>query len=313
MRSGWRRWSQALPAVWLALPPKPQRLDAPAGSGIRGAIHIHTKRSDGSGTPEQVAAAAARAGLQFIVLTDHGDGTRTPSRPAYYSGVLVVDALEISSDDGHVVALGLPKMPYPLAGEVRDIVDDIARMGAMSIAAHPGSPKPKLRWTEWTSAFSGLEWLNGDSEWRDEGWSVARALLTYPFGAVPSLATMLDRPDVILRRWDALTARRRVVALAGTDAHARLDIRGDESGGRFGHAADSGVRINVQGVLDKRARRDADSGRLSRTVRRFSTPFNRVACIRRSMRWRHRQRCRSQHVPGEVTWTMGDFVPRRGR
>jgi hypothetical protein len=159
-------------------------------------MHIHTKRSDGSGTPEQVAAAAARAGLQFIVLTDHGDGSvRTPSRPTYHSGVLVVDAVEISGDDGHVVALGLAKTPYPLGGEVRDIVEDVARMGAMPIAAHPGSAKPNLRWTEWTSAFSGLEWLNGDSEYRDEGWSIARTLLTYPFRSAPSLARMLDRPE----------------------------------------------------------------------------------------------------------------------
>ena len=220
--------------VYLTLPPQPRVLATSAGVGVRGAMHVHTKRSDGSGTPEQVAAAAARAGLQFIILTDHGDATRTPTRPAYQSGVLVIDAVEISGDDGHVVALGLPKTPYPLGGEVRDIVEDVERLGAMSVAAHPGSPKPGLRWTEWASPFSGLEWLNGDSESRDERWfGLARALFTYPFRATASLATLLDRPDAVLRRWDALTARRRVVGVAGTDAHARLDVRGDESGGRL--------------------------------------------------------------------------------
>ena len=220
--------------VYVALPPNPQILAAPSAVGVRGAMHIHTKRSDGSGTPDQVAAAAARAGLQFIILTDHGDGTRTPSRPAYHSGVLVIDAAEISGEDGHVVALGLPRTMYPLGGEVRDIVEDVERLGGMSVAAHPGSPKRGLRWTEWTSPFSGLEWLNGDSESRDEQWSgLARTLLTYPFRATASLATLLDRPDAVLRRWDALTARRRVVGVAGADAHARLDVRGDESGGRL--------------------------------------------------------------------------------
>ena len=68
--------------VYLALPAQPQALAAIPAVGVRGAMHIHTKRSDGSGTPEQVAAAAARAGLQFIILTDHGDATRTPARPA---------------------------------------------------------------------------------------------------------------------------------------------------------------------------------------------------------------------------------------
>ena len=59
---------------------------APAGAVVRGAYHIHSQRSDGSGTVDSIAAAAARAGLQFIILTDHGDGTRTPDPPSYRSG-----------------------------------------------------------------------------------------------------------------------------------------------------------------------------------------------------------------------------------
>jgi len=299
-------------AVWLAMPPPPQKLAAPAGwSGIRGAIHIHTKRSDGSGTPEQVAAAAARAGLQFIILTDHGDGTRTPLPPAYHSGVLVVDCLEVSGDDGHVVVLGLSKTPYPLGGEVRDIVDDVGRMGAMAVAAHPGSPKPGLRWTEWTSPFSGLEWLNGDSESRDEGWSIARTLLTYPFRAAPSLATMLDRPEEILRRWDALASRRRVVGLAGTDAHARLDVRGNDSGGRLAMLPIPGYEpmfrtfsMTAPGItLTREADKDAVAlldairgGRVYTNIDALATP----AAVSFSA------------ARGDQTWAMGDLVPPAG-
>lgn len=214
--------------VYSALPPGSQTLPGEV-DGVRGAIHVHTNRSDGSGTLQQVAAAAARAGLQFVVLTDHGDatrlddGTRLPQSPRYVGNVLVVDAVEISADDGHVVVLGLPEVPYPLGGDVRDIVEDASRFGATTIAAHPGSQKPELRWTEWTATFSGLEWLNGDSESRAESWpALARVLFAYPWRQAESLSTLLDRPDDILRRWDALTARRRVVALAGADAHARL-------------------------------------------------------------------------------------------
>jgi hypothetical protein len=203
-------------------------LSTTSTTGVRGAIHVHTRRSDGSGSPEEVAIAAANAGLKFVVLTDHGDGTRTPVLPVYHRGVLIVDAVEISAEDGHVLALGLAKTPYPLGGDARDIVEDVARLGGMSIAAHPGSAKPELRWTEWASPFDGLEWLNGDSESRDEPWQAwARALFTYPIRPSESLATMLDRPDAVLRRWDALTARRRVVGVAGSDAHARLDVTED--------------------------------------------------------------------------------------
>ena len=89
----------------------------PAGqpATVAGALHIHTNRSDGSGSPDEVAAAAARAGLKFIILTDHGDGTRAPDPPQYRSGVLVIDAVELSTSAGHYIAIGLPQAPYPLA------------------------------------------------------------------------------------------------------------------------------------------------------------------------------------------------------
>lgn len=214
---------------YVALPPRARDLPvAPStvSQAVRGAFHVHTERSDGTGSVDDVAAAAARAGLRFVVFTDHGDGTRQPSPPQYREGVLCIDAVEVSTTGGHVIALGMPVAPYPLAGEPRDVIEDIARLGGFSIAAHPGSEKPELRWVEWVAPFGGLEWLNGDSEWRDESaWSLARVLFTYPARKPEALATVLDRPEPTLRRWDALTRRRRVVALAGADAHARLGLR----------------------------------------------------------------------------------------
>ena len=53
----------------------------PGRPPVRGALHVHTRLSDGSGTAAQVAAAAAGAGLQFVILTDHGDGLRRPEPP----------------------------------------------------------------------------------------------------------------------------------------------------------------------------------------------------------------------------------------
>ena len=215
-------WYVALPQRARALPPVQGALVPP----VRGAIHVHSLRSDGTGDVQAIAAAAARAGLDFVIMTDHGDATREPEPPQYLEGVLCIDAVELSTDDGHVVALGLPRAPYPLAGEARDVVEDISRLGGFAMAAHPGSEKPELQWSDWDTPLDGLEWLNADSEWRDESvWSLARALLTYPIRSTETLVSLLDRPTATMDRWDELTQRRRVVAVAGADAHASIGLR----------------------------------------------------------------------------------------
>lgn len=231
--------------AWVVMPPRAGEVDATGwlaevpGTVVRGIYHIHTLRSDGTGTVEDVAAAAGRVGLDFIVLTDHGDATRTPDAPRYVGGVLVVDAVEISTRGGHYAALGLPgPSPYRLGGAPADVVDDVARLGGFGIAAHPDSPKKSLAWRDWSLPLEAFEWLNVDSEWRDEAsGSLVRTLLTFPFRSSESIAALFTRPARTLERWDRLAAEGRyLVALAGADAHARLGVRDYEDDGSPGLA-----------------------------------------------------------------------------
>ncbi len=218
-------WRIVPPAAAPAGPDVHEGLPGSAPAVVRGALHIHSVQSDGSGTVAEIAAAASRAGLDFLVLTDHGDGTRAPAVPAYRSGVLCLDGVEISTDGGHYLALGLPRAPYPLGGDAAGVVEDVARLGGLGIVAHPASPKPELAWRDWSLPVDGVEWLNADSQWRDEGLtSLAAAVLGYGFRPPESLVAVFDRPAAALSHWDVQTARRRVVGLAGTDAHARVPI-----------------------------------------------------------------------------------------
>lgn len=213
-------------ALVIALPPPTASVPTtPGGHVVRGGLHVHTRRSDGTGTVDEVLAAAARAGLQFLIVTDHGDGTRMPDPPAYRGGVLYIDAVELSTRSGHVVGLGLPQTPYPLGGDGRDVVEDIVRLGGMSIVSHPTSRRPELRWRAWDAPLDGLEWLNGDSEWRDEPWyNLLRTLVVYPFGASRALATLIQRPQAALEVWDRRNETRRTVAVAAWDAHAHIGL-----------------------------------------------------------------------------------------
>jgi hypothetical protein len=214
------------------LPPRPQSISLEAVDrglrerSVKAVYHIHTTRSDGGGPNEDVAAAAARAGARVAIFTDHGDGTRPPDPPVYIGGVLCLDGVEISSNGGHYVALDMPQAPYPLGGESAAVVEDVRRLGGFGLAAHPDHPVRELAWTDWNLPIDGVEWLNGDAEWRDEGrMALARVLFDYLVRPGPAVASVFDRPVATLERWDTLSRRRRVVALAAVDAHGGARTR----------------------------------------------------------------------------------------
>ncbi len=304
-----------LAMLWAIAPPAARHLSLERDPLlVRGAIHVHTTVSDGAGTPDEVAAAAARAGLDFVILTDHGDGTRLPVPPRRVSGVLVIDAVEISTTGGHYLGLGLGQTPYRLAGEPRDVIEDVTRLGGFGIAAHPDSPKLELAWHEWQAPFQGLEWLNADSAWRDEPRSaLVRTVVSYWLRPAEAVASLFDRPSRTLARWDALARRRagdcdcrsrrpRAAWATRYLGVARPDLR----------APPAVVRVGVQDLLARRpaavgARhrrvggRDGDPVRNSRRslflrrrrVRRASEPrLRRDSCRRARADGRHGARQR---------------------
>jgi len=248
------------------LPPRSIALTTPAPPTVLfGAYHVHTQRSDGAQSVDDITRAAARANLRFVILTDHGDATRAPDPPVYRNGVLVIDAVEISTAGGHVVAMGLEKAsPYPLGGAAPDVIDDIHRLGGWAVVAHPDSPKPDLRWSAWTTGYDAVEWLNADSEWRDEspgrlGATILRSVVRGP----ESVATLFSRPTATLARWDAEAARRPIVGLAAIDAHGSLPLSGDT----LFRAVSQGVELDqeLSGDAGDDARRVMDGLRRGRT------------------------------------------------
>jgi|KBSMisStandDraft_5_1062788.scaffolds.fasta_scaffold62855_2 hypothetical protein len=222
--------------AWFTFPPKHTVLAPSFPDGtIPGAIHIHSTRSDGRGTLDEIAHAASAAGLKFIVVTDHGDATRAPDAPAYREGVLCLDAVEISTAGGHYIALDMPKAPYPLAGQARDVVEDVTRLGGFGIAAHPDSPKTELSWREWSAPFDAIEFVNPDTSWRQQivpafqgraarptAFLVER-LFSYPFRPAESIAGLIQ-PAGVVAQWADVASHRRVVTTAGTDAHAQIAV-----------------------------------------------------------------------------------------
>ncbi|HIC57392.1 MAG TPA: hypothetical protein EYO94_08330 [Acidobacteria bacterium] len=196
---------------------------------VRGVFHVHSTESDGGGTVEEIANAARAANLDFVILTDHGDGTKSSS-PRYIQDVLIISGIEISTDTGHYIAVGMRQAPYPLGGDAKGVVEDVRRLGGLGVVAHPYSPRGELSWQDFTLPVDAIEWINGDSQWRSTGvLSLLSAGLHYFFRPVGSLTRVLHRPTDAMNMWDAMASNASVVGLAGLDAHARLATgSGDE-------------------------------------------------------------------------------------
>jgi predicted metal-dependent phosphoesterase TrpH len=130
-------------------------------------LHVHSSFSpDGEMTPAELVRAAVERGLHGIALTDHNSMEGIgPAREAAlkHPGFLVIPGMEISSADGHVIALGV-QHPVPAGLPVNETVERILAAGGLPVASHPfrnftGLDEAQIR----GAGFEALEALNGRS------------------------------------------------------------------------------------------------------------------------------------------------------
>lgn len=164
-------------------------------------LHIHTSFSDGSGTPAAVLEAASQAGLDLIAVTDHDEVTGAlvarDLGPRY--GVGVVPGIEISTADGHLLALYVDRNIRP-GLPLEETALRVGDLGGLCIAAHPTA-----RWVHSIGERRLCEALT-DAD-------VARVLVgleTYNFG-LPRLRHN--------RSAQALAESAGLAAVASTDSH----------------------------------------------------------------------------------------------
>lgn len=194
---------------------------------VVGNLHIHTVYSDGTATHRQIAHAAARAGLDFVAVTDHNIWVRGVE--GYTDGVLLLVGEEVHSvrripQVNHLLIYGVEEELAPLAADPQRLIREVADRGGICFLAHPyekGSPiSPDLEpipWVDWeVEGYTGLEIWNAMSEFKGLLGSRLAALF---YVLQPEMGIRGPFPAT-LRRWDALLrAGRKVVAIGGADAH----------------------------------------------------------------------------------------------
>lgn len=195
-------------------------------SVVTGAVHIHTIDSDGTGTHKEIAQLAGEVGLDFLMFADHMTlKSYHDGKEGYYGNVLVLIGYEHNDIDdcNHYLIFDNDEV-FPEEMTAAEYVAAAANKGALGIMAHPDEIRgrdAKYRsypWTDWeVTRYDGLEIWNQMSEWM-ENLSIYNKLLM-----LISPRKLLQSPtDRILQKWDEDSVHRKVVAIAGIDAHGFL-------------------------------------------------------------------------------------------
>lgn len=107
-------------------------------------LHIHSMHSpDATTTARAVLKQAADVGLDVIAITDHDaiTGALEARELASQYGVEVVPGAEVTTDEGHLVALYVEKLP-PSCMSLDDTLLWIGHHGGIAIAPHPFNQLP---------------------------------------------------------------------------------------------------------------------------------------------------------------------------
>lgn len=187
-----------------------------------GAIHIHSKFSDGTGDINSISKAAKKAGLDWIIITDHNS---FEIEEGFYNSVCVIKGEEISPQKiNHYLALGINEHIHPTTPS--KFMEEVKKQGGFGFAAHPDEGTNRknrhvpIRWTDKNMQPDGIEIWNWFSQWGDNlnDKNIFGLIYAYLFKN-----NLVKKPDKeTLNWWDKLNneSREIIPAIGGVDAHA---------------------------------------------------------------------------------------------
>ena len=190
-----------------------------------GVFHVHSRFShDSKGRFDEIAAAAQKAGADFVVVTDHNTlrGLRE-KMDGFYGPTLVLIGSELSTRAGHLSVLGVDK-EVDASRELTEITREVKDSGGLSFVSH-GESRHKP-WSDWTvQPLTGMEIYNLASDVYQDGkfWVALKAMSLPPKMFFKSV---LDKPEKYLRRWDDLLKSQPVTGIGAVDAHQKVRLFG---------------------------------------------------------------------------------------
>lgn len=196
-----------------------------------GAIHMHSKFSDGSGDAEKIAETANEVGLDYIILTDHN--TLRALHEGYekwYGNTLMLVGCELNDkvNKNHYLAMNI-KDTFSTRQSAKSYVEKVKEAGGIGFIAHPHEERSSMKehppypWTDWDAGdYTGIEIWNHMSEWMENLTEQNK----YNHFVHP-LRSIIAPQQKTLDKWDELNIKRKVVGIGGIDAHAhKINVLG---------------------------------------------------------------------------------------
>jgi predicted metal-dependent phosphoesterase TrpH len=103
---------------------------------VKADLHVHTIYSnDSTITPKELVFYAKKRGLNAVAVTDH-NSLEGALKIVKETDFLVIPGMEVSSRDGHIVALNVTEViPRDLGAD--ETVERIHQAGGVAVACHP--------------------------------------------------------------------------------------------------------------------------------------------------------------------------------
>jgi len=234
----WRRYQLGrLNKAIQQLAPQRNVSPAPTSRDFKGVIHVHSFLGGHStGTFDDIIKAAKQNGLDFVIMTEHPEqdfDTNAMTLNDLHGGILFISGNEVSTGSGDRLLLIPGDKSAAVTGtqSTQAVIREQRARGGLSIVAYPAEFKSWLEQdydgVEVYNLFTNARRLNPLVGFFDGLWSYS----TYPD---LMFATFYERPSQGLQSWDnaAITGRRKLIGIAGNDAHANVGLSLNDAAGR---------------------------------------------------------------------------------
>ncbi len=201
----------------------------------KGVIHVHSfLGGHSSGGFAELISAARSNQLDFVIMTEHpqrGFDTAEMTLNGLHEDVLFINGNEASTANGDRLLLipGTSNAGALNATPTQQVVDQQKSNGGLAFAAYPSDSQnwqsTNVDGVEVYNLFTNARQINSIVMFFDGLWS---------YRSYPDLmfANFFTRPTENLKRWDESIRNRKLVAVAGNDAHSNVGLSLNDASGK---------------------------------------------------------------------------------